>query len=71
MLAGEVEYVVRLLHEGGRNEVVEDLLDFGVLLQVLVVLLGDRFLQRRCSRVSLGSGSAAATRGGRRAPLSL
>jgi hypothetical protein len=46
VLAGEVEYVVRRFHERGRNKVVEDLLDLGVFLQVLVVLVGDRFLRK-------------------------
>ena len=46
VLAGEVEYVVRHFHERGRNKVVENLLDLGVFLQVLIVLVGNRFLRK-------------------------
>ena len=46
MLTGEVENVLRHLHEGGRDEVVEYLLDLRVALQVLVVIVGDRFLRK-------------------------
>ena len=46
VLTGEVENVLRHLHEGGRDEVVEYLLDLRVALQVLVVIVGDRFLRK-------------------------